>query len=287
MPKHNPSRRCFLTYGAAAVATCIAGSYPLFIERTTVLVNHYRIVVARLPKLFEGFTIVHLTDLHYGLLSSLAFIRSIVERANAIPRDITVCTGDYIHERDGHAQIDAVWPVLGKLNAPQGVYSVLGNHDYWADGARSLFWLERSGQSLHHKTHRFERGNEALWLAGAGDMWEDHTEIGALTRHIPHNECRIVLTHNPDTADTSLSSRADLFVAGHTHGGQVKIPFFGAPVLPVSNKAYTSGLKHSRKGDPVFISRGIGCAVYPVRFNCYPEIAVLRLTRADERNRGI
>jgi uncharacterized protein len=95
---------------------------------------------------------------------------------------------------------------------------------------------------------------------------------------IPKDDCRIVLAHNPDSADTIQESKPDLVISGHTHGGQVNIPFIGTPVLPVKNKNYSFGLKRSIDNIPVFISRGIGWAIYPVRFNCYPEIAVLTLT---------
>ena len=94
---------------------------------------------------------------------------------------------------------------------------------------------------------------------------------------VPEDECRILLAHNPDTADTDYTTRVDLILSGHTHGGQVVLPFVGPPVLPVRNRAYGSGLVRSPRGTPVFISRGIGWAVYPVRFNCLPEIAVLEL----------
>jgi len=87
------------------------------------------------------------------------------------------------------------------------------------------------------------------------------------------------LALNPDTADSYYASRVDLMISGHTHGGQVAPPFIGAPVLPVVNKTYSSGLKQSPKGEGVFISKGLGWAIAPVRFNCLPEIAVLELVR--------
>ena len=86
-----------------------------------------------------------------------------------------------------------------------------------------------------------------------------------------------MLAHNPDSADLFFKARMDLMLAGHTHGGQVKIPFWGTPVLPVQNTNYASGLAESTKGHPVFISSGIGWSIYPVRFNCFPEISVLEL----------
>ena len=274
------SRRRFLKLTGSVGALGLVASYPVFIERYIVLTNLYRIPVPNLPEAFTGFRIVHLTDLHYGLLVPLSLIRSVVRRANRIERDMTVCTGDYVHERRATGQIDAVWPLLADLHAPSGVFSVLGNHDHWADSVRSRHWLGQTGQGLSHKAVAIEREGQKLWLAGAGDLWEDHKSLDGLLSGIPESDCRIVLAHNPDTADTEFSARVDLMISGHTHGGQVKIPFGGTPVLPVRNKNYSSGLKRSLRGSSVFISRGIGWAVCPVRFNCLPEIAVLELVPA-------
>jgi predicted MPP superfamily phosphohydrolase len=220
---------------------------------------------------------VHLTDLHYGLLVPLAVIKCVVSRANYIQRDAIVCTGDYVHERQATGQIDRVWPHLAQLVAPAGVYAVLGNHDHWADTERSQHWLKESGQDLRHGVVSIDRDGQRIWLAGAGDLWEDHVSVDELFADVPERECRILLAHNPDTADTDYATRVDVILSGHTHGGQVVFPFLGPPLLPVNNKAYSSGLKRSPRGTPVFISRGIGWAVYPVRLNCLPEIAVLEL----------
>jgi predicted MPP superfamily phosphohydrolase len=251
--------------------------YTVMVERYLIVVRRYRIPVPRLPPAFDGYTLVHLTDLHYGALVPLGVIRWVADRANKLAQDAIVCTGDYVHERDATGQIDAVWPVLSELSAPDGVHSILGNHDHWADTDRSLDWLEASGQNLRHRALPIERDGQRLWLAGAGDLWEDHLGLDALLAGVPPDECRVVLAHNPDTADGAYSTPVDLFLSGHTHGGQVRLPGGHAPVLPVANKAYDSGLVYSPRGTPVFISRGIGWAIYPVRFNCLPEIAVLEL----------
>jgi predicted MPP superfamily phosphohydrolase len=271
------TRRQFLKRLSSFGSLGLVASYPVFIERSIVLTNTYRIPVPNLPKAFSGLRIVHLTDLHYGFLVPLKFIGHVVRRANELKPDLIVCTGDYVHEKNSTAQINEVWPVLSRLTAPLGVYSVLGNHDHWADTERSDHWLKRTGQDLRHKTVRLEREGQGLWIAGAGDLWEDRRNLDGLLGGIPDHDCRIVLAHNPDTADTNYSRRIDLMLSGHTHGGQVNIPFIGPPVLPVRNKTYSSGLKRSPRGCRVFISRGIGWTIYPIRFNCYPEIAVLEL----------
>jgi len=275
-------RRRFIKMMSVLGIAGFACSYPVFIERNIFQVNRYRIPVPRLPDPFEGFTIVHLTDLHYGPLVSLDFLKRVLNRANSIPRDLTICTGDFVHERNSTEQIDRIWPMINNLHSPHGVFSTLGNHDHWADTARSVYWLEKTGQDLRHKARCIERHGQKLWFAGAGDLWEDHENIDKSMSKIPGNECRIVLAHNPDTADSDFNMPVDLMLSGHTHGGQVNIPFIGPPILPVKNANYSSGLKKSKRGMSVFISRGIGWAIYPVRFNCYPEIAVLELIKDDK-----
>jgi len=271
------TRRGLLKLAGSFGVVGLVASYPVFVERLIILTNTYRISVPNLPRVFSGLRLVQLSDLHYGFLMPLRVIRHVVARANQIERDLIVCTGDYVHERNATTQVDAVWPILSGLDAPLGVFSVLGNHDHWADTDRSQHWLSRSGHDLRHRAVPIEKEGERVWLVGAGDLWEDHKDLDDLLRTVPDSECRIVLAHNPDTADTGFSSRVDLMVSGHTHGGQVNIPFLGTPVLPVRNKTYSSGLKVSPGGTNVFISRGIGWAIYPVRFNCFPEIAVLEL----------
>jgi uncharacterized protein len=281
MTVHDISRRRFLKMACSSGAVGLAVSYPVFIERYVVLTNTYRLCVPNLPDAFAGFRLVQLSDLHYGSLMPLSIIESVIRRANEIDGDAILCTGDYVHERRSVRQIDAVWPILSRLTARCGIFSVLGNHDHWADTARSQYWLTETGQDLRHKVFPIEKGGQRIWLVGAGDLWEDHGNIDALLRQVPGPDCRIVLAHNPDTADTHFSGRVDLMISGHTHGGQICIPFLGAPILPVRNKTYSSGLKLSPRGLRVFISKGIGWACYPVRFNCFPEIAVLELFPAQ------
>lgn len=271
------TRRQFLKRSIATGVTGLVASYPFFIERYLVMTNHYKIPVPRLPLEFSGFRIAHLTDLHYGPLDPLCFIRHVINKTNSLKPDVTVCTGDYVLEFKNTSQIDTIWPELARLEARHGVYSVLGNHDHWANKKRSIFWLKKTKQDLRHKTVRIERAGKSLWFAGAGDLLDDHRSFDNLLKNIPDDHCRIVLAHNPDSADTLYSRRIDLMLSGHTHGGQVDIPFVGTPILPVRNKNFTRGLTRSLRGGNVFISRGIGWAKFPVRLNCPPEIAVLEL----------
>lgn len=271
-------RRKFLKLGLFGGIGILISSYPVFIERYIIRVNTYSIPVPNLPEEFNGFRIVHLTDLHLGFLVPDFLIEYVVNKANSLNGDIIVCTGDYIHEKNSTGHIDRVWPILLKLRAKYGVYNVLGNHDHWGDFERSMYWLNKSGQNTRHRSRPVERMGKRIWIGGAGDLWEDKAGIDIAFRGVPQNECKIVLAHNPDTADEDFNTPVDLMISGHTHGGQVNIPFVGPPVLPVKNKRYSSGYIKS-KNTNIFISRGIGWTIYPVRFNCCPEIAVLRLAR--------
>ncbi len=279
MPGSRITRKEFLKLAGAAGIGALAASYPFLIERYWIQTNLYRIRLPNLPRAFHGLRIVHLSDLHFGPLVPRLVMEYVVWQTNRLRRDLVVLTGDYVHTRNTTREIDGVWPMLSRLQAPLGVYAVLGNHDHWADLDRSLYWLERSGQGLRHRAVALERQGQRLWLGGAGDLWEDDLGIDQAFSVAPDQECKILLSHNPDSADEPYQARVDLILSGHTHGGQVKLPFLGALKLPVSNRGYVDGLLQARRSQ-LFISRGIGWAIVPVRFNCPPEIAVLELYAA-------
>ncbi len=282
LPLRQISRRQFLW--ASALATVGLGVYPWFAEHRFVRVNRYRVPVPRLPEAFRGFTIAQVTDPHLGPMLPPDFLAGVIARANALGADLIAVTGDYVHGRGTPDLVDCVWEVMAPLRAPEGVFAILGNHDYGQeDQAKER--LAASGWNLHDKAIPIRRNGQTLWLAGTGDHWRDRLPLDPLLERIPPTDCRIVLAHNPDTADTTHRQPVDLFLSGHTHGGQVRFPFVGTPdfALPVRNKAYTSGLKRSVHGEPVFICRGIGWSILPVRFLCLPELAVLELVPAEDR----
>ena len=273
------NRRQFIKRGIFWGIGALVASYPLFIERFRFQFNTYTIPVTNLPKSFNGFTIVQITDIHYGLFMPIGVVKNLLSRVQSIKKDVIVCTGDYVNQHNKATQIDTIWPELSKLSAPHGVYSVLGNHDHWADSSRSLYWLDKSGQNVRHKAVAIRKGSEKLWIGGCGDYMEDAVGLDQAFRDVPPGDCKIALAHNPDTADTFFKTRVDLMICGHTHGGQVNIPFWGPPILSVQNKAYCRGFILT-PDTRLFISKGLGWAILPVRFNCLPEIAILKLAAA-------
>lgn len=272
------NRRQFIKRGIFWGIGGLIASYPLFIERFRFQINTYKIPVPNLPAGFNGFTVVQLTDFHYGFLMPLSVVKHLLARVKSFKKDVIVCTGDYVNQHRKTTQIDAIWPELSKLSAPHGVYSVLGNHDHWADFSRSLHWLDKSGQNIRHNAVALQKSSDKIWFGGCGDYMEDKIGLDEAFRNVPLEDCKIALAHNPDTADTYFKTRVDLMICGHTHGGQVNIPFWGPPILSVQNKAYSSGFIVTPK-TRLFISKGLGWAILPVRFNCLPEISILKLYR--------
>lgn len=270
------TRRQFLQKVSFRTGAILLASYPFFIERHLVQMNEYKIVLPSLPKLFDGFRVVHLTDIHHGILTSQSFVKRIIDKTNNLKPDAIVCTGDYVNAKNSQNEINQVWPILSHLSAKEGVYAVLGNHDHWADGELSLDWLEKSGQSVRHTSRAIVRGKDRIVIGGSGDLWEDELGIDKAFKSSDDKDFRILLSHNPDAADRYFKTPIDLMLSGHTHGGQISIPFAGPPVLPVQNKEYAHGLIKTGK-TTLFISKGIGWSTLPVRFNCLPEIAVLHL----------
>ena len=274
------TRREFIKTGIRTLAG-FAITYPVIFERYGVRIVEYEITVPNLPEAFDGYRILHFSDLHYGFLNPRVLVKGIVDMANSANADVIACTGDYVKKSNTKSELNVVFPELMKLSARDGVYMVLGNHDHWANNNEALRLLEQSGRSVRHKSVKIERGGSAIRIAGTGDLWEDEPGIDKALSDVPRDECRIVLAHNPDTADTDFDSRIDLMLSGHTHGGQVVLPFIGPPFLPVKNRSYAHGLV-KRKKCFVFISRGIGASTIPVRVNCYPEIPLLKLKCAKE-----
>lgn len=264
------SRRSFLQLGAFCGLGAMASVYGLA-SALQFEVNTYRIPVPNLPPGFNGFTIVQLTDLHHGFGVPISVIDRVIHQVNLLAKDAIVCTGDYIHGGDGASAIDTVWSRLTSLKAKNGVYSVLGNHDHMFNNTdHSLFWLGKSGQSVRHGATAIRRGEDRIWIGGAGDLWHDKLGIDEAFRNTPPHECKILLSHHPDAADSKFETRVDLMIAGHTHGGQIAIPPFASRLCGF----------HARAGTPVYISRGIGWYLAPIRINCAPEISVLKLVPA-------
>ena len=275
------TRRQFLKLGGAAVAVGVigaTGSMAAANEITDLSLERISIPIPGLPPAFEGFTIAQLTDIHLLPYTRPAFIRKAVALANSLNPDLTVLTGDYVW-RDAGAMAELA-PIIGALNARHGVYGILGNHDYWLDVDVVTRGFRQTRIPLLINQHiPIARGDASIILAGLDDGWAGHADLDATLDGAPSGAPVILLLHEPDLADEpEINTRCDLQLAGHSHGGQVRIPGRGAPVLPYLGRKYDMGLY--RVNDMwLYTNRGLGEISVPLRINCPPEVTLFTLTR--------
>jgi predicted MPP superfamily phosphohydrolase len=280
------SRRRLITAGAAAVAAGAVG-WPLLVEPRRFEVTRRTVPLRGLHPSLAGLRLVQLTDLHHGPWVPLSYIEHVVATANALRPDVVLLTGDYVHRST--AYIDPVAAALAKLAPAIGVVAVLGNHDWWEDGPRTRASLERAGIPLIDNDRRFitpdrklaSFAGDGLCIAGVGDYYEDAQRYDLALDGVPDDTPRLLLSHNPDVAEDrsfhAAGHRVDLMISGHTHGGQVYVPGLGTPIVPSRyGQKYARGLVRGPTC-PVFICRGIGLTVLPVRVGIRPELAVLEL----------
>ncbi len=280
------SRRDFLriikTVGATVFSIAATGYYILEFEPEWLDVSQVEIPLSRIPKAFDGFRIAQISDIHMGGWMNrerLGDVLSLVRQQNP---DLIVLTGDYVF---GHSWSEALDVAaedlvveLSALAAEYEVIAVMGNHDYWTDAVKVRGILSRCGiLELKNDTHMVVRHGQGLCVAGVDDVSEGEDRLQEFFDKLPTEEDSILLAHEPDYADTAtLAGRFGLQLSGHSHGGQVVIPFLGPPVLPLWGRKYPSGLY--RVGEMwLYTNRGVGMTSPFVRFNCRPEITVFTL----------
>ena len=270
-------RRFFATATAAVAGLGLGGTCYSFFEAGWVRIDRRTLAVPRLPTAFHGTTVAFLTDLHHGPYVDLQYIANVVRTTNLLRPDLILLGGDY-SLRDAK-YIAPCLAMLGELRAPMGVAGVLGNHDYWhglAETRRGLraakireltndgFWLERRGDRLR--------------IGGVDDLWEGRPDLSAALGGATRDDACVLVSHNPDFAETMPECPVGLVLSGHTHGGQLLFPVVGAPWIPSRyGPKYLHGLVQAPR-TRVFVSRGLGVAAIPARFGSRPEIHLLTLT---------
>ena len=242
-------------------------------EANSLEVEEVQIRLGRLPKKLDGTTIVHLSDLHHSPFTNLEHIENAVEIANELEPDMFVLTGDYVsHESE---YIAPMADVLGRLESEFGAYACLGNHDHWTDADQVTEKLTAQGfKVLINEGFRFKAKGVSFWLCGVDDHMAGRTDLRSALHGSFPDEMKMLLAHNPVILRQAARNDVDLMFSGHTHGGQVKIREKEKKVLP--HRRLSSGL-HRRKDTQIYITRGIGTVVLPVRYQCPPEISLIEL----------
>ncbi len=251
------------------------------VVRDHVEVSRVAVKIANLPGEFAGLTIAHLSDIHHGPYTGLDYINRCIEIANGLEPHLIALTGDFTYR--GRRYIEPCAELFRGLKARIGVYAVLGNHDYYAGAAQVSRALRNAGCNLLIDAHdRIEHRGSRLCLFGVDDLYYGHTNLNRLMRDAPKEAPKLVLAHNPDFIEefAVAGKHIDFMMAGHTHGGQIRLPLLGAPHISSSyGQRYAVGL--NRNGSmQVYTTRGIGAILLPSRFDCPPEIALYTLEPA-------
>lgn len=255
-------------------------AYASAVEPKWVEVTRVTLTLPRLPRQFDGYRIVQISDIHAGKWLPTSFLEEVVRMVNIEQPDLVAITGDFVTYTYHEAPLDLV-PSMLKLRSADGVAAVLGNHDYWGNHGDYLIRhiIRESGMiDLNNSVHTIEREGVPLHIAGVDSARERMARLDTVLEKLPKHGEAILLAHEPDFADVSApTGRFDLQISGHSHGGQVVIPFVGPPHLPPMGRKYHTG--RYQVGNMIqYTNRGLGMVGLPVRFFCRPEITVLTLT---------
>lgn len=277
-------------------------NFESLVEPQWIEVTQHEISIANLPPAFEGYSIVQLTDLHHSSIVTLDYLQACFRQVVDLQPDLVVMTGDYITRQEKYAQpvAQAIREIIVEAGIP--TYAVLGNHDHWnndwnndwnddldasvfplrnrwrGDGVEVLNALSAGKiKVLMNESVPLQRGNDRLWLVGCDDFLAGDFDLEhALTSLPSTDEPRFLLMHNPQPIESIAHHGFDLVLSGHTHGGQISLPF----VPPKVGNKYLAGLFYVG-ASRLYVSRGLGVTGVPIRFMTTPEIACFRLVRSS------
>ncbi|HEV2423552.1 MAG TPA: metallophosphoesterase [Terriglobia bacterium] len=235
------------------------------------------ISLRRLPAALDGLRIVHLTDIHHSIFTPLEEVERAVYLANRLEPDLVALTGDYV--TFSPAYIQPVARALGRLKARHGIFAVLGNHDFQVDADEITRALRSQRiRVLRNSRRPLRAGTETLWILGVDDIWWSSDDLPSALKGVPARDAKILLCHNPLGIWQASRHAIDLVLSGHTHGGQVRVPGFRHLYKSRLGERFVDGWNRLHNTQ-IYVSRGIGKVIVPIRFDCPSEIACLNLRR--------
>jgi uncharacterized protein len=238
-------------------------------------VNRMDLELPKLEREFNGYRLVQISDLHAGDGIDRSHLEKVVEAVNAEHPDLVVITGDHI-TRIPKQHLELL-DTLTKLRPRDRTISILGNHDVFNDTEQVRIAIKKAGITLLENTiYTLNRNGATLHIAGVGDVFANEDKLDKVLAQLPPTGAAIMLAHEPDFADKAAATgRFGLQLSGHSHGGQVRIPFFAGYVPSLAEK-YPIG--RYQVGNMIqYTNRGIGLVKLYARFNCRPEISVFDL----------
>jgi uncharacterized protein len=278
------TRRNFflLAAGSAAGLAFYAGE----VARHELEIVYLTVTLPRLPDAFAGMKIVQISDFHFAEYTEAAFLRAVVRRVNELAPELVVLTGDFVSSKPLPQRFAIrlgyhCAELLSHIECPLR-YAILGNHDALVGAGALTDALHTHGiPLLANSSVPVERNGQRIWLAGIRDALEQRPDMAAAlpTGRRPDHEPLVLLAHEPDFADYATGRQVDLVLSGHTHGGQILLPFLPPLMLPEMGIKYVHGLFRLHDGMQLYVNRGIGAVTLPFRFRCPPEITVITLAQ--------
>jgi hypothetical protein len=266
---------------AVPVLGLALGSWAFLIEPGRLIVKRVDLDVPRWPAAQAGVRIALISDLHVGSPHwGLSHVAELVARTNAEQPDLVLLAGDYLINDvtfGTWVSPEAIADTLSELRAPLGILAVLGNHDWWNDGPRMRAALDERGiVVLENEARAVDYRGGRFFVVGLADTMTRQVRLQETIAAVPAGEPLLVLVHEPDIF-TEIDDRPSLTLAGHTHGGQVRLPFVGRPIVPSRFGERFAAGHIVENGRHLFVTSGIGTSIWPVRFGVPPEVVILTL----------
>jgi len=249
--------------------------YTVF-ESTWTKTTIYNYPHKEIPREFNDFKIIFISDIHHGPYLSKERLKNLVQRVNNELPDLILLGGDFVHRSKKY--INSCFDILGNLKSKKGIYAVLGNHDHREGKQETIFAMKKNGIiPIDNKALWIYQKKSRIKIGGAGDLWEDVQNIKPLIHDVAQSDFTILITHNPDYCEQINTDLIDLVLSGHSHGGQVTLFGLYAPILPsIMGQKYRYG-KRNYNNFTSIITSGYGNITPPVRFFARPEIVVIKL----------
>jgi len=288
LPLIPTTRRQFLRAAAATATLAVVGDALLLAPNRPRIVRQ-EVFLPRWPERLNGFTVAVLSDFHYDPYFSIHPLHAAIAMVNRLHPDLIALTGDFVSvpmvgdERKAAFAAEPCARLLRQMTAPHGLWAVMGNHDDATDAEHVTHALQAENiRVLANQSEPIEQDGSRFWLAGVNDVISGTADLSKTMHGVPVGEPVILLAHEPDFADEASQYPIDLQLSGHSHGGQIRIPFLPPLYLPELAKKYVWGTYHV---GPLTLhtSAGLGTIGIPMRLNCPPEVTVLTLRRSAKQ----